>query len=557
MDIKANDTLNISLPSGKVYRINRGLTLLQIHEIIQEKCKWPVIVAKVDNDLKELNFTPQSDCSIEFFDTSTDDGMRIYKRTAIMILVMAIKKVLPNSDVRVMQSLSNALYCEIDKIKSLTHKDVKEIENKMWEIVRSSQPLIKKTVSVNEAVQIYKDGKLHDKSELLKYRNMPYVNLYSCMGYHDYFYGFMAPDTSYITQFKLNLYSPGIILELPKKSNPAEIPTYEEQGKLPQIYFNANKWGENINVKDIASLNKCVEEGRFKELILMCEALHEKRIIQIADEILKNKDKVAVILIAGPSSSGKTTFSKRLTLQLKVNGINTVPISMDDYFVNRCDCPKDEYGNLNFESVETIDIPLFNDHISRLIQLERLEVPKFDFLTGSRRYVGNYMQLKEGELLIIEGIHALNDKLTVSIPKWKKFKIFVSALTHLNIDNHNKIPTTDIRLLRRIIRDNFYRGSDAKSTLSLWSNVRKGEYENILPFQDDADEFFNSSFSYELCTLKKYAEPLLNTVSKSNPYYSDAKRLRRFLSYIITENECEKYIPQTSILREFIGGSCF
>ena len=557
MNVKTIDTVNISLPSGATYELEKGLSLAEISGMVEHGCKWPITIAKVDNDFKELTFVPESDCMIEFFDTGTKDGMRVYKRTAIMMLIMAIQKVLHGSEVRIMQSLSNALYCEVDGVKSLTAENVEAIEDEMWNIVRPAHPIVKNTLPVQDAMKIYRRMGLYDKVELLKYRNMPEVNTYTCMGYTDYFYGFMAPDTSYVNHFRLNLYSPGLILELPSRLNPLEIPEYEEQGQLPSIYFAANKWGKTVGVKDIASLNRCVEAGRFKELVLMCEAFQEKRISLIADEILENRDRIAVVLIAGPSSSGKTTFAKRLSIQLKVNGINPIAISMDDYFINRCNCPVDEEGNPDLESVETIDIPLFNDHISRLIQMERVEVPKFDFVTGSRKEIGHDMKLEDGELLIIEGIHALNDRLTASIPKWRKFKIYVSALTHLNIDDHSKIPATDVRLLRRLVRDYFYRGSDAKFTLDMWPKVRRGEYENIFPFQEDADEFFNSSFPYELSVLRKYSEPLLKSVSKSDICYSDAKRLRRFLTYIIPEEGAEEYIPQNSIIREFIGGSCF
>ena len=538
--------------------VDSNLTIEDLVAKINTGCRYDVIGAKVNNDIKELRYIVNDGDNIEFLDVSSADGKRIYKRTVLMVMMRAAREVFPDSKVYVKQSLSNSLYCDIQGIGYVTVEHIKQIENRMREIVANGEEIVKDTIPTVDAINLYKELGFEDKERLLRYRTMPETNLYMCGWYKDYFYGFMAPNTSYVKLFRLSLYSPGFILELPGSNNHAVLPAYQEEQKLAHIYFDANKWGDTIDVRDIASLNKAIENNRFKELVLMSEASHELSISQIAKEIYESKDRISAVLIAGPSSSGKTTFSKRLGVQLKVKGLHPVAISMDDYFINRANCPVDKDGKPDFESVDMIDIPLFNDHISRLIQGEQVEIPEFDFIVGSRKSVaGKSLQLKEEDVLVIEGIHALNDRLTCTVPKWQKYKIYITALTHMNIDDHSIIPATDVRLIRRIVRDNLYRGSDATFTMSIWNKVKEGEVKNIFPFQDDADALFNSATVYELSIMKNHIEKLLEEIDRDNIHYSDAKRLRRFLSYISSVDEEEAYIPYNSIIREFIGGSCF
>jgi uridine kinase len=365
----------------------------------------------------------------------------------------------------------------------------------------------------------------------------------------------MTPRTGYLKCFGLKFYLPGFILRYPQKESPTTLPTFVEQRKLANVYYEFEHWGKVLEIEDVASLNTQINSGRTGELIRIAEALHEKKLAQLADEITKDRGRVRVILIAGPSSSGKTTFAQRLCIQLRVNGLRPIAIGTDDYFVDREHTPVDEKGEPDFEALEALDLELFNQHLIRLIQGEEVEIPIFNFQTGTREPKGEIISAKDDQPIIIEGIHGLNERLTSEIPKDRKFKIYISALTQLNVDNHNRIPTTDNRLLRRIVRDNQFRSHDAKATIRQWPSVRRGEERNIFPFQEDADAMFNSALAYELAILKRYAEPLLRAISKDDPEFPEAKRLLKFLSYILPMEDSD--VPLNSILREFIGASCF
>ena len=393
-----------------------------------------------------------------------------------------------------------------------------------------------------------------DKEALFKYRRTSTVNLYELDGIKNYFYGYMMPNTKEVRLFKLIPYAHGFILLFPNEQNPVELAHFVPQPKLSHVFKESENWARILDVDIVASLNNLITEGKLPDLIRVSEALHEKKIAQIADSISQHS-KVRLVLIAGPSSSGKTTFAQRLCIQLRVNGLKPHVISIDDYFVDRENTPRDEYGEYDFEALEAIDIKLFNEHMARLIAGETVEIPRFNFKTGKREYKGHTITLEEEDVLVIEGIHGLNEKLSYAIPKENKFKVYVSCLTQLNVDYHNRIPTTDTRLIRRMVRDYQYRGLSAEQTLAQWASVRRGENKNIFPFQEEADVMFNTVLLYELAVLKNKAEPLLFGIDRRSPYYSEAKRLLKFLEYFLAAGT--EGIPYNSIIREFVGGSCF
>lgn len=521
---------------------------------------WPdtwrkILAAYVNNDLRELTQTITQDCVISFFGLENKDGYRIYQRSVTFILIRAAREILPECRVTIEHSLSNGLYGEIHFERALMEKDLRDIERRMQEIIARDEAFEKFAMPKGAARELFlKDNQL-DKVNLLKYRERDTINVYRSGWFYDYFYGYMVPSAGYLSKFRLRFYLPGFILQIPDPQNPNVIPPYREQPKLASVHREAEHWGNILNVGTVSALNDIIAQGGSGDLVRIAEALHEKKIAQMADMILERHATLRVILIAGPSSSGKTTFAQRLSIQLRVNGLRPVAIHLDDYFLDRENTPRDEHGEYDFESIEAIDLELFNTHLSELIQSEEVEIPSFNFVTGQREYTGKTLRVAPGEPIIIEGIHGLNDRLTQSIPSGNKFKVYISALTQLNIDDHNRIPTTDVRLLRRMVRDHQFRSHSAENTLRLWTSVRQGERRNIFPFQEQADIMFNSALAYELAVLKMHAEPLLQTIGQSEPGYTEAKRLLKFLSYFLPLDEGD--IPATSILREFIGGSCF
>lgn len=532
-----------------------GTILADLVKEVRPQTWQDVLAARVDNDLRELTYTIHRNCRISFLGLETEDGHRIYQRSLTLVLVRAAREVLPGCRVTIEHSLSNGLYGEIHFQQPLAEKNIKAIEKRMEEIIAANEPIVKLEVSRDEAMALFeKDGQM-DKVHLLRYRKSPTVKIYRCGWYHDYFYGYMVPSTGYLTRFKLRFYLPGFILQIPHPDSPHVIPEYREQPKLAHIYWEAEKWGKVLKVADVASLNDVIESGGSGDLIRVAEALHEKKIAQIADKVAEKRHELRIILIAGPSSSGKTTFAQRLSIQLRVNGLRPVAISLDDYFLEREKTPKNEQGEYDFESIEAIDLPFFNEQLTDLIQGEEVLLPTFNFKKGKREFTGKKLRVSPDQPIIIEGIHGLNERLTAAIPKGNKFKIYISALTQLNIDDHNRIPTTDVRMLRRIVRDHRFRGHSALETIRHWPSVRRGEERNIFPFQEDADVMFNSALVYELAVLKPHAEPLLRAIDRSVYEYSEAKRLLKFLSYFLPLDARD--IPATSIIREFIGGSCF
>jgi len=535
--------------------LESGTALLQLSREYSYLHSVPIIAAKVDNDIRELGYLLEDDCKVSFIDLKEEDGMRIYRRSLYFILMKAVYDLFPDRRVIISHAVSKGLYCEIRGEKELEPLEVEQIEARMHEIVSQAIPFKKREIPLEEAEALFKSTGRMDRYHAIEHRNKKMVTIYNCDGLDDYFYGYMAPDTGYIKVFALRYHSGGLIVQFPERTSPDTLPIYMEQETLFNIYLEFKKWGRILEVENVGALNDLIKAGRSTELIRVSEALHEKKLASIADMIANNQNKKRIVLISGPSSSGKTTFAQRLSIQLRVNGLKPVTISLDDYFVNREDTPKDEFGDYDFEALEAIDVKFFNKQLKELIQGLEVEVPIFNFPTGSREPVGKKLQIKDDNILVIEGIHGLNEKLTLEIPKESKFKIYVSALTSMNIDDHNRIPTTDNRIIRRIVRDHQFRGSNAMSTIKRWPSVRRGEEKNIFPFQESADVMFNSSLMVELSVLKTFAEPLLNEIGNGAEEYSEARRLIEFLSYFLPV-DC-KDVPANSIIREFTGGSCF
>ncbi len=555
---KNKKQVQIVFSNGETKQYQTGTTLLDISKEMQEQYKSPIVAAIVNNKLAELRETVEHDANIQFIDITHKDGFRIYQRSLSFVLILAAQEVLKEqgiTKVRINHSINNGFYCDIEGIPSLKKEDLKKIEQRMKELVQQDLPFKKETVSLDRAQDIFKEYKMYDKVQLFKYRRASNVNLYQLSWLKNYFYGYMVPSTGYLQTFRLIYYAPGFILQFPNRKNPSELPPSIPHEKLSSIFMESEKWGRIMNVDTVGALNDIISQRGIGDLIRVSEALQEKKLANIADQIYQRKNKVKIVLIAGPSSSGKTTFAQRLSIQLRVNGIQPHAISIDDYFVERHLTPLDEDGNPDFEALEAIDLQLFNQDLQALLAGEAISLPTYNFKTGRREYRDNILKIGDNDILVIEGIHGLNDKLTKEINREHKFKIYISALTQLNLDEHNRIPTTDTRLLRRIVRDHQYRGMTASQTIEMWPLVRRGEEKNIFPFQEEADIMFNSALVYELAILKQYAEPLLFQISKEDPHYAEANRLIKFLDYFLGVSSEE--VPKNSIIREFIGGSCF
>lgn len=547
--------ITLKFLDGTVRQYKSGTPLLAIARDLQTEERFPAVAAKVNNDLKDLQSCVKEDCSIEFIGLSTDPGIKVYQRSLTFIMIIAAAELFPDGEITVEHSLSRGLYCELHIGRDITAQDVADIKQRMAEIIEADIPIVRRSYPIQEAIQLFDAAGRTEKVKLLKQLKREKVSIYYCGDKYDYFYGTMVPSTSYLKIFDLQYYKPGLILRFPEKENPFELPGFIEQPKLAKIFSESEQWAKILRCDYVATLNDIVHQGNSGELIRIAEALHEKKIAQIADFIAEHSREVRVILVAGPSSSGKTTFAQRLGIQLRVNGLRPVPISIDDYFVDRDYTPRDEYGNYDFETIDAIDLELFNEHLHELLQGKEVKLPSYNFTIGKREYKGRSIQIEKNQPLIIEGIHGLNERLTRAVSKDNKVKIYISALTQLAIDSHNRIPTTDTRLIRRIVRDSQFRAHDALSTLKLWASVRRGEDRNIFPFQEEADIMFNSALIYELAVLKKYAQPLLEKVNADQPEFSEAMRLLNFLAYF--EDIQDEEVPSNSILREFIGNCCF
>ena len=517
--------------------------------------EYPIMLAETENSYKELASPILHDLSaVRFIYLNEKDGMRVYQRSATFLLVAAAKRIFPGRHIIVNHHIAGGYFCEFKDDGLCSDENIQKLEEMMWQMVREELPIRKEVLSVEQAMELFEAEGMLDKKELFKYRRTSTVNIYRLDEAKDYFYGYMLTNTKAIQLFKLIPYAHGFILQFPDEKDPSHLKTFVPQPKLSNIFRESERWARILGVDTVSALNNVIAKGEIDELIKISEALHEKRIAEIADQIVEKKH-IKLVLIAGPSSSGKTTSAKRLGIQLKVNGMKPHVVSIDDYFVDREHTPRDEKGDYDFEALEAIDIQLFNEHMKALIEGKEVEVPTFNFVTGKREYKGNKIKLTPDEILIVEGIHGLNEKLSYAIPAENKFKIYVSCLTQLNIDEHNRIPTTDTRLIRRMVRDNQYRGIDPEKTLAIWASVRRGENKNIFPFQEEADAMLNTVLIYELAVLKSKAEPLLFRITRQSPYYAEAKRMLKFLEYFLPMDTSE--IPSNSLIREFLGGSSF
>ncbi len=548
--------VKVTMKDG-VHNVVRGSKLSDLAKECVNLYTHDIILAVRDGSLCELYKTIDRDCEVEFLTIADKDGNRTYARGMFFMMIKAIYTVFGKdkvTKVRIEHAIGNGYYGEIEGNVELNADTAKEVKKEMRRLVSEKVVFHKRSVLTAEASEMFRKHKMYDKEKLFRFRRVSKTNIYNLGGFEDYFYGYMPESTEILRYFDFFPYKDGFILLLPDMKQPNCMSGFVPREKLFATFQESNLWGKRMGIETVGDLNEVITNGEFNDIVLIQEALQEKKIAEIAEEIRK-KDNVKFVMIAGPSSSGKTTFSHRLSIQLRAVGMCPHPIAVDDYFVDREKTPLDENGNYNFECLDAIDVEQFNADMTALLRGEEVELPTFNFKTGKREYRGNVKKLGKNDILVIEGIHGLNDLLSHSLPRKNKFKIYISALTQLNVDEHNRIPTTDGRLIRRIVRDARTRGSSAERTILMWPSVRKGEQDNIFPYQEDCDVMFNSALLYELAVLKQYAEPLLFSVPKESPAYTEAKRLLKFLDYFLGAGSDD--IPRNSILREFVGGSCF
>lgn len=533
-----------------------GITYEEIAKDYQEQYDGMIAVVCVNGKIRELIKRLDRDCELRFFTYKDSIGHKAYVRTAIMLLMKAVRDVAGDEmkQCTVEYTIGPGYYCRPEDGCQLTAGQVEKIKERMQELSDRAIPVLKKAYPVSEAMDLFSRHGMQDKVKLFRYRRSSYVNIYEMDGFFDYYYGYMLPDTGYVRYFDLIPHDRGMMLVLPNREKPAEIPSFTPREKLFQTLEESTSWGRKVGIENVGDLNNQICQGKLNEMILVQEAEQERKIGEIAKDIV-NRGGVKFIMIAGPSSSGKTTFSHRLSIQLRTQGLVPHPIALDDYFVNRDKTPREKNGDFNFECLEAIDVEKFNADMCKLLAGKTVELPSFNFKTGQREYKGNYKTLGPEDVLVIEGIHGLNDKTSYALPNESKYRIYISALTSINVDEHNRIPTTDGRLLRRMVRDARTRGASAQRTIQMWPSVRKGEEENIFPFQESADAMFNSVLIYELAVLKQFAEPLLFGIQPDEPEYYEAKRLLKFLDYFLGVSSED--VPNNSICREFVGGSCF
>lgn len=546
LTLKVNDNRTITVTEGTKF-----------YDVVKENFSHidiPVVLAKLDNDYFELREVMTKSGELSPVTIEETIGMKTYSRTLQFILIKAVYDLFPEAKVVIEHSLSKGIYGEIHKDKTLDEEDIKLIKDKMKGLINQNIIINKLSVSKEEALKIFENYKFDDKVRFLNHIKNKEIKLYELQGRYDYFYGPIAYSTGSIKMFDLIYHEPGFLLRFPDDKNPKVFPKSTNYPKLENIFRETEEWLNILGVADVGALNNAIDDKSILELIMVNEALHEKKIAYIADMIHERED-VKLVLIAGPSSSGKTTFARRLGIQLRVNGRIPIPISLDDYFVDRDKTPLDENGEYDFESIDALDLELFNKHLNMLMNGKEIELPSFNFKLGCREWVGNKIKLPENGVLVVEGIHGLNDKLTSKIPGDNKFKIYISALTQLNVDNHNRIATTDVRKLRRTVRDFLSRGYQGGETLNMWPSIKRGEEKNIFVYQEEADVMFNSTLVYELCVLKKYALEELSKIDKDSSVYYEALRLMSFLR--LFKEVDRELIPTNSILREFVGGSIF
>ena len=551
-----NKTYQVKV-NGIIKEFEEGTCFEVIAKEFQNQYKDQIVLGCENCKLIELRKTLQKDCEVKFITTGDAIGNNTYKRSVSFMLVKAVHDVCGHDKkckVVIEFSVSKGYYCTVEGDVIVDQEFLDKVKKRMQQMIEEALPINKRAVSTDEAISLFRKYGMRDKERLFGYRRVSKVNLYSMNEFEDYYYGYMVPNASYLKYFDLFLYAEGFVIQMPEAGNPTVVPPFQPHEKLFRVLDESTKWGDMLGIETVADLNEEVTKGSIQETILVQEALQEKKIAEIAQMIVERPN-VKFILIAGPSSSGKTTFSHRLSIQLRANGFIPHPIAVDNYFVDREKTPKDVDGNYNYECLEAIDVEQLNQDLIGLLKGEAVRLPTFNFKTGKREYTGETKQLGEQDVLVIEGIHCLNDALTYQLPKENKFKIYISALTQLNVDEHNRIPTTDGRLIRRMVRDARTRGTNAKQTIAMWPSVRRGEEENIFPYQEEADVMFNSALIYELAVLKQYAEPALFGIEKDCEEYMEAKRLLKFLDYFVGIGS--ETIPTNSLLREFVGGGCF
>ncbi len=542
--------------NGEKKNYLKGTSYQEIAEEYQSRYKDDILLVLFNNRLRELRKTVKGDGTLVFVTARDKAGRKAYRRSVTFLMQRAVHNLAKDEGkqvtVKVAHSISQGYYCQL-KGDIPDREYLARLKAEMMRMAEENIPIQKKSISTDDAVELFRNAGMHDKERLFSYRRSSKVNIYSIGHYIDYFYGYMAPSTGYLKYFELLPYEDGFVVMFPHKNTrvPAE---FSPSHKLFHVLRESAEWGEKMEIGTIGALNDAVAQGRIRDVILVAEALMERKIGTLAEQVASLPDK-KFIMIAGPSSSGKTTFSHRLSIQMMAQGLKPHPIALDDYYVNRVDTPKDENGNYNFECLEALDIELFNHDMSALLAGERVELPTYNFRTGKREYKGIVKQLGKNDILVLEGIHGLNGKLSYSLPESSKLKIYISPLTQLSIDEHNNLPTADGRMIRRMVRDARTRNISAKETIAMWDSVRRGEEQYIFPFQEEADIMFNSALIYELAVLKQYAEPLLFQIDKNSPEYTEAKRLLKFLDYFLPVPSED--IEKNSILREFIGGSCF
>lgn len=538
------------------YAFVDGMRVEDVYKAFKEDLPYSIYAANVDNDYKDLNYLLKDGSEVELLDIRTQAANYVYQYSLTLLLLRAVNTVWGESAQIVIQnSLNKGLYIEAQKKHGISDEDVSAVDREMRRLVEADLPIILEQVSRDEAIRILSEDGMEEKKRILQEElNLKTVRFYTLDGYRDFFYGLMVPSTGYLRHFELLKYRKGLLLRFPHPSNPDVIPEFREENQMYRTFAEQKIWDGLLGINYVFDLNEKISSGEYVDLMLLSEALHEKKISQIADQIKRQKKRI--VLIAGPSSSGKTTFARRLCIQLGVNGLSPLYMGTDDYFVERADTPLDEYGEPDFENLRALDIELFNANMNDLLNGKEVDLPSFDFLVGTKTFGKRKISIKSDQPIVIEGIHALNDELTPYIPKDEKFKIYISPLTQLNIDPHNRVPTTDERMLRRMVRDSQFRGHDAKSTIASWHKVRAGEDKNIFPYSDEADVLFNSYHVYEIAVLKKYAKPLLEQVGPDEDEYAEARRLLRFLRFF-REIEDDSVIVNNSIIREFVGGSIF
>lgn len=542
---------------GEQKQVQEGTAYEAIVSEYQKEYGGTIVVVSVNGKIRELFKRVSRDCEVDFFTLRDDVGHKTYVRTATMLFLKGIHDVFGAEAARkscVEFTIGRGIYVNTFGEVPVSEKSAERIMERMGQLSEANEPFMKHSYPIDDAVALFREKGMEDKVKLFHYRMSSSINVYEIDGYCDYYYGYMLPNAGYVRWYDVVPYKNGFMLVLPTQANPTVVEPFTESKKLFQTMENAMEWGRTAGIETVGDLNDQICNGSMSDLILVQEAEQERKIGEIAKDIA-GREGVKFVMIAGPSSSGKTSFSHRLSIQLRTLGKIPRTIALDNYFVNREQTPRDENGDYNFECLEAIDVKLFNDNMVSLLAGERVEIPAFNFKTGQREYRGDFMQLGENDILVLEGIHGLNEKMSYALPEDSKYKIYISALTTLNVDGHNRIPTTDGRLLRRMVRDARTRGASAQRTIQMWHSVRRGEEENIFPFQEEADAMFNSALIYELAMLKTFAEPLLFQIPKEAPEYYEAKRLLKFLYYFLSVPS--ESLPNNSICREFVGGSCF